>query len=80
VVLNWGTNTLYINGNLVKTYTPATLGVGASTLYIGDHYSSTNQAFNGTIYYFVSRDVVLTATEIATFKAFFENLYIPTPD
>lgn len=77
LVLNWGANTLYINDVLVKTFTPATLGVGASTLYIGDHASSSNQAFNGIIYYFISRNVALTAVEIHSFRSFFENLYIP---
>lgn len=77
VVLNWGTNTLYINNVLVKTYTPATLGTGASTLYIGDHYTTAARAFNGIIYYFIARDVALTAAEITTFNAFFQTQYIP---
>jgi hypothetical protein len=77
VVLNWGTNQLYINGVLVKDYTDGNLGGGASTLYIGDHQSSPNCAFSGDIYYFIVRDVPLTAAEIAAFRAFFEKQYIP---
>jgi hypothetical protein len=77
VVLNWGTNTLYINNTLVKTYTPATLGTGASTLYIGDHYTTAARAFNGIIYYFIARDVALTLAELTTFNAFFQTQYIP---
>lgn len=77
VVLNWGTNTLYINGVLQKTYSAGTLGAGASTLYIGDQRTGLTCSFSGNIYYFIARDVTLTPGEIATFKAFFENQYIP---
>jgi len=77
VVLNWGTNELWINGVLANDYTDGTLGAGASTLYIGDSASLANASFSGDIYYFIVRDVALTAAEIATFKAFFENQYIP---
>lgn len=77
IVLNWGTNTLYVNGSLAHTFTAGGLGTGASTLYIGDHYSVPNYSFDGILYYFIARDLALTLAEIAQFKTFFENLYIP---
>jgi len=77
VVLNWGTNTLYINGSLANNFTDGGLGLGASTLYIADHYTSANNSFSGFIYYFIARDLALTPDEIATFNAFFQKLYIP---
>lgn len=77
VVLNWGTNQLYINGVLAYTFTAGDLGTGASTLYIGDRYTLANCALSGNIYYFIARDVPLTAAEIAVFKAFFLKQYIP---
>jgi hypothetical protein len=77
IVLNWGTNQLYINNVLVNTFTAGGLGSGASTLYIGDHYTSANNSFAGMIYYFIARDLPLTTAEIATFNAFFQKLYIP---
>jgi len=80
VVLNWGTNTLYVNNVLVKTFDAAGLGLGAANLYIGDTCSGANSAFSGIIYYFIARDVAMTPAEITTFKAFFENLYIAHPD
>src|SRR3972149_4252207 len=76
VVLNWGTNELWINGTLVNTYTAGGLGNGSSTLYIGDHSSLANAAFSGPIYYFIARLVALTPASPATFKAFFENQYV----
>jgi hypothetical protein len=79
VVLNWGTNTLYINNVLVKTYTAGTLGTGANTLYIGDAHAGTNSSFDGIIYYFIARDVALTLAEITEFYNFFTPLYIPQP-
>lgn len=79
VVVNWGTNQLYINKVLVKTFTAGGLGLGATTLAIGDVLSGTNYAFNGIIYYFIARDVALTLAEITTFYNFFTNLYIPQP-
>jgi hypothetical protein len=79
IVLNWGTNQLYVNGVLVKDYTDGTLGLGSSTLYIGDQYTGSNYSFNGMIYYFIARDVALTLAEITAFNAFFQNLYIPQP-
>lgn len=77
IVLNWPTNELYINGVLAKDYSNANLGSGSSTLYIGDTAATANTAFNGDIFYFIVRDVPLTAAEIATFKAFFLKQYIP---
>lgn len=77
VVLNWGTNQLYINGVLAYTFTAGNLGGGASTLYIGDRASTPDISFYGTIYYFIARDVPLTPAEIATFKAMFLKQYIP---
>jgi hypothetical protein len=79
VVLNWGTNTLYINKVLVKTYTAGGLGTGANTLYIADAKSGINSSFNGIIYYFIARDVALTLAEITEFYNFFTPLYIPQP-
>lgn len=79
VLLNWGTNTLYINNVLVKTYTTGTLGTGANTLYIGDAKSGANSSFNGVIYYFIVRDVALTLAEITAFNAFFQKLYLSNP-
>jgi hypothetical protein len=79
VVLNWGTNTLYINKVLAKTYNAGDLGTGASTLYIGDYVTTANFAFNGIIYYFIARDVALTLAEITEFYNFFTPLYIPQP-
>jgi hypothetical protein len=79
IVLNWGTNALYINKILEKTFTAADLGLGASTLYIGDYITTANYAFNGIIYYLIARDVPLTLAEITTFYNFFTNLYIPQP-
>ncbi|MBE3101472.1 MAG: hypothetical protein IMZ47_04285 [Firmicutes bacterium] len=64
VVLNWGTNQLYINGVLEKTYEAGGLGNGSSTLYIGDRHASANYAFSGNIYYFIVRDVPLKQVEI----------------
>lgn len=77
VVLNWGTNQLYINGSLAYTFTAGGLGSGSSTLYIGDRYTTASYSFSGIIYYFIARDVTLTAAKIAAFNAFFQNLYIP---
>ena len=79
IVLNWGTNELFINNALVKNYTDGGLGTGASTLYIGDHDGAASRAFNGIIYYFIARDVALTLAEITAFNAFFQKLYIPQP-
>ena len=75
VVLNWGTNELYVNKSLVHTFTAGGLGPGATTLYIGDHASYANYAFSGNIYYFITRDVPLTQTEINEFYNFFVNQY-----
>jgi hypothetical protein len=80
VVVNWGTNQLYINNVLVKTFTARSLGTGASTLYIGNYYTGASVAFSGTIYYFIIRDVALTLAEITAFNAFFQNLYISHVD
>lgn len=79
VVLNWGTNQLYINNALVKTYTAGGLGTGATTLYIGDRYTTSDYSFTGIVYYFIVRDVALTLAEITAFNAFFQNLYIAKP-
>ncbi len=65
VVLNWGTNELYVNKSLVHTFTAGGLGPRATTLYIGDHASYANYAFSGNIYYFCVRNRALSATEIA---------------
>jgi hypothetical protein len=64
IVLNYGTNALYINKVLVKTYSAGTLGLGASTLYIGDCYAAGTYAFKGDIYYFIARDTPLTQAQI----------------
>jgi hypothetical protein len=64
IVLNYGTNKLYIDSVLVKTFTAGTLGTGATNLYIGDEFSGSNIAWAGNIYYFIVRDVPLTQTEI----------------
>jgi len=80
IVMNWGANTLYINNILVKTFTAAGLGLGASTLYIGDALTGGNFSFSGDIFYFIVRDVPLTQTEIVAFNAFFRNLYIAHQD
>jgi hypothetical protein len=74
--LNWGANQLYINNVLVKTFSAADLGLGASTLYIGDRYSISDDSFSGDILYFIVRDVALTLAEITEFNAFFQHLYI----
>lgn len=79
LVLNWGTNALYINKTLAYTFTPGDLGLGASTLYIGDHSSTPNYSFDGDILYFIVRDTPLTLAEITTFYDFFTKLYAPTP-
>jgi len=76
IVLNWGANQLYINNVLVKTFSAADLGLGASTLYIGDRYSISDDSFSGDILYFIVRDVALTLAEITEFNAFFQHLYI----
>jgi hypothetical protein len=65
VVLNWGTNTLYINKVLEYTFTAGGLGTLPPTLYIGDAYAGANLAFSGNIYYFCVRNRALSATEIA---------------
>jgi hypothetical protein len=80
VVLNWGTNALYINNVLVKTFSAGGLGTGATTLYIGNYYTAASRSFSGTIYYFIVRDVALTLAEITAFNAFFQNLYISHVD
>jgi hypothetical protein len=77
VVLNWGTNQLFINGVLAYDYSDGTLGSGAATFCIGDAATLPNSSFSGTIYYCIVRDVALTLAEIATFKAFFLKQYIP---
>jgi len=77
IVLNWGTNQLYINGVLAHTFIPGGLALGASNLYIGDQRTGVNTSFSGNIYYFISRDVALTLADIQAFRAFFENQYIP---
>lgn len=77
LVLNWPSSQLYIDKVLAKTFSPKSLGIGSSTLYIGDHTSLASQAFAGNIYYFISRDLPLDAAEITTFYNFFKPLYIP---
>lgn len=77
IALNWGTNQLYINGVLEKTFDAGGLGLGASTLYIGDQCELINRSFSGNIYYFIARDVPLTVDEVKAFRALFENQYIP---
>jgi hypothetical protein len=76
IVLNWGTNALYINKVLEKTFTAGTLGIGASTLSIGDQLNYDPPAFKGDILYFISRDVPLTQAEINAFYTFFMQQYI----
>lgn len=75
IVLNWGTNVLYINGTAVKDFTDGTLGIGASNLYIGDRYALANNSWKGQMFYFIVRDAVLTAAEIAEFRSLFSKLY-----
>lgn len=75
IVLNWGTNKLYINKTLAYTFTAGGLGAGATNLYIGDKYSGANLAFSGNIYYFIVRDVPLTQAEINLFYTYFMNMY-----
>jgi hypothetical protein len=77
VVVNWGVNELWINGTLAHDFTDGGLGTGATTLYIGDRHTTANNAISASVYYFIARDVALTASEIATFKAFFEDQYLP---
>jgi hypothetical protein len=77
VVLNWGTNQLFINGVLAYDFSDGTLGSGCTNLCIGCIGSVANCSFAGTIYYFIVRDVPLTLSEIATFKASFLKQYIP---
>lgn len=79
IVLNWGTNTLYVNNALVKTFDAGGLGLGSANLYIGDTCSGANSAFSGNVYYFIARDLALTQAEITAFNAFFQNLYIAHP-
>jgi hypothetical protein len=76
IVLNWGTNELYINKVLVKNFSDGGLGNGASTLYIGDRNAYSNVSFSGNIYFFIARDVALTLAEITAFYNFWYNLYI----
>jgi hypothetical protein len=75
IVLNWPANELYVCGSLVKDYDDGDLGDGAADLYIGDRYTTANQAFNGNIYYFIVRDVPLTQDEVNYFYEFFLNQY-----
>lgn len=77
IVFNWPAGTFYVNNVLVKTFSTGTLGTPATNLFIGSFYSSSFYPMSGTIYYFITRDVPLTAAEIAQFKAFFQNQYIP---
>jgi hypothetical protein len=75
IVLNWPANELYVCGSLVKDYDDGDLGDGAADLYIGDRYTTANQAFKGNIYYFIVRDVPLTQAEVNYFYEFFINQY-----
>lgn len=77
IVLNWPANTLYINGLLAKTFSTGTLGTPASTLYIGDRYTTAANSLYGTLYCFLVRDLPLTLLEILYFKNFFTKLYYP---
>jgi hypothetical protein len=77
VVLNWGTNQLFINGVLANDFSDGTLGAGATTFCIGDAATISNSSFSGTIYYCIVRDVPLTLAEIAIFRAMFLKQYIP---
>jgi hypothetical protein len=65
IVLNWGTNELYINKVLKHTFTAGGLGILPLTLYIGDHNILTDVAFNGIIYYFRAWNRALTDAKIA---------------
>jgi hypothetical protein len=76
IVLNWGTNALYINKVLVHTFTAGGLGLGSTNLYIGGNWSGTGVSFSGNIYYFIVRDIALTLAEITTFYNFFVNQYL----
>jgi len=76
VVVNWGANQLYINKVLEHTFTPMSLGAGAANLYIGDYHNQVNYAFNGNIYYFITRDVPLSLDEIVEYYNFFTNQYV----
>jgi hypothetical protein len=64
VVLNWGTNKLYIDKAMVKDFSDGGLGIGANNLYIGDDYAGANASFSGNIYYFCVRNRALSAAEI----------------
>lgn len=75
VVLNYGVNRLYINKSLAYDFSDGGLGLGSSTLYIGDRYSDPLYSFNGLVYYFLARDVALSLAEISVFYDFFVNQY-----
>jgi hypothetical protein len=76
IVLNWGKNELYINKVLENDYDDGGLGNGASNLYIGDYQTGVNVAWQGDIYYFITRDVPLTQEEVITFYDFFTKQYL----
>lgn len=65
IVLVWGTNKLYINGELVHTYDPGGLGDGADNLYIGDRYTTGSRAFDGKISYCRIWNRALMSSEIS---------------
>jgi len=62
----YGTNEMYINGELVNDYTDGDLGDGASTLYIGDRYTNGDSACYSAIDDFMIFTNVLTTAEIKT--------------
>jgi hypothetical protein len=77
VVLVWGANLLYINGNLVNNYTDGDLGTGADDLYIGSRYSSSS-ALDGYVELFRVWNRALSESEIKSlYRDPYQMFYVP---
>jgi hypothetical protein len=64
VTVVWGDNLCYTNGVLANNFTDGGLGLGASTLYIGDRYTTASLAFDGAIDDVLIFNRALTQSEI----------------